>query len=394
MILLDAPFCSDMLAQWMEETQHPVLLNAFAQNVAQSGYNLHLVEEDEAVSRIDAGERVYTNSENMLSWVVEHTHNEDLLRPIRMFKDKALMRRELRDLNPTFFFEEHTTEELDSLDFSQFKTPFVLKPSVGFGSVGVYAIESEADWQNALEDIRQHAQDWNKRFPESVVGSQRFLLEGYVTGVEYALDAFFDEQGETRLLNVLRHDFASPEDMSDRLYYTNAKLVNQMEEKFTTWLTKVNEVVQAKNFPVHVEVRVTADGEVIPIEFNPLRFAGLCSTDLAFYAYKYKTYGVYLENEPFIAPGVRVAAPGVACTNFKAIAKTYVMSLLGAAPDAPSDKTFDAEAFKARFQEVLEFRPFDVNALGSYGFLFLASESPEAEELQFLLHSDLKEFLR
>jgi hypothetical protein len=39
---------------------------------------------------------------------------------------------------------------------------------------------------------------------------------------------------------------------------------------------------------MHVEVRV--DGDVIcPIEFNPMRFAGFSSTDVAYYAYGIRT---------------------------------------------------------------------------------------------------------
>ena len=273
MIVLDEPYVSEPLIAWLEESQHPVLDNAFARSIAD-GRALNLVSSDEAVRRIDAGERVYTNSENALAWIVESAHNESLSRAIGLFKDKAAMRAALAGLDPDLFFKSCSVDELFKLDFSQLPAPFVLKPSVGFCSMGVYAIQNREDWERALADIQQNASSWHDMYPESVIGAGSFILEGYLEGTEYALDAYFDETGRAHILNVLRHDFTSPEDTSDRMYVTSASIVRDTSTMFASWLDRVNALIGARNFPVHVEVRVS-DGHVSPIEFNPLRFAGL-----------------------------------------------------------------------------------------------------------------------
>lgn len=54
MIVLDEPYVSEPLIAWLEESQHPVLDNAFARSIAD-GRALNLVSSDEAVRRIDAG---------------------------------------------------------------------------------------------------------------------------------------------------------------------------------------------------------------------------------------------------------------------------------------------------------------------------------------------------
>ena len=154
MIVLDEPYVSEPLIAWLEESQHPVLDNAFARSIAD-GRALNLVSSDEAVRRIDAGERVYTNSENALAWIVESAHNESLSRAIGLFKDKAAMRAALAGLDPDLFFKSCSVDELFKLDFSQLPAPFVLKPSVGFCSMGVYAIQNREDWERALADIQQ-----------------------------------------------------------------------------------------------------------------------------------------------------------------------------------------------------------------------------------------------
>ncbi len=382
MIVLDEPYVSEPLADWLEASQHPVLDNDVARAQAE-GRSLNLVSADEAVRRIDGGERVYTNSENALAWVMENVHNESLVRGIGLFKDKAAMRSALAALDPDLFFKTCSVDELFKLDYAQLQTPFVLKPSVGFCSVGVYTVQSRQDWERALADIAQNASDWHSMYPESVIGAGSFILEGYIDGTEYALDAFFDESGSSRILNVLRHNFASPEDTSDRLYVTSPSIVRETSTTFTTWLDRVNALVGVRNFPVHVEVRV-ADGHVCPIEFNPLRFAGLGGTDLSLHAYGFRTYESFLNDE---LPDFDAAFAGR--EN-----KVYSMSLLNPPQGATGDERFDYDAFLGRFSHVLEMRPFDVRRVGNYGFLFLETDADTADELAFLQSSDLREFLR
>lgn len=382
MIVLDEPYVSEPLLSWLEESQHPVLDNGFSHALGQER-GLNLVPAKEAAARLDAGERVYTNSENALAWVVDNAHNESLVHAIGLFKDKAAMRRELAGLDPDLFFKTCSVDELFKLDFSRLETPFVLKPSVGFCSMGVYAIQSREDWERALADIQKNASTWHDMYPESVIGAGSFILEGYIEGTEYALDAYFDEMGRARILNVLRHDFASPEDTSDRMYVTSAAIVRDTATMFTTWLDRVNALVGARNFPVHVEVRVK-DGHVSPIEFNPLRFAGLGGTDVSWYGYGYRTYQAFLENDD----------PDFDAVFADKQNKVYSMSLLNPPEDATGEESFDYDAFTSRFSRVLEMRPFDVRRVGNYGFLFLETDEGTAGELDFLKVTDLKEFLR
>lgn len=380
MVILDAPVASDPLLGWLADSQHGVLDNAFSHDLART-HRLNLVAPEEAGRRIDGGERVYTNSENALAWLLEHTSNANLKETIGLFKDKAAMRERLAPLCPQLFFRTLFRGELDAVNPADLPLPVVLKPSVGFCSMGVYVIEEEADWAEAVADIARREADWRARYPESVVGGDEYLIESYLEGVEYALDMYYDEEGAPHLLNILRHDFAGPEDTSDRLYLTNEAIVDAMAEHFLGWLAAVNEVVGARSFPVHVEVRVDGDA-IAPIEFNPLRFAGLGGTDVAFYGVDLRTYAAYLQDEPVDLKALYAAHPG----------KTYSMSLLNPAPKADLDRPFDYDALAARFSHVLAFARFDPRVTGSYGFLFLETDEATRPELDFLLRSDLLEF--
>ncbi len=387
MILLDEPFASTPLLEWAAETSHPVLANSFSLKLQaireeQGAPLLHVVEDEEAIARINGGERVYTNGENALAWILEHCNNPGLTDAISLFKDKAAMRVKLQDLNPELFYQVYKRDELAAVDPLSLPLPVVLKPSVGFCSMGVYVIQGEADWREALDSLAREEDAWHERYPESVVGSEDYIVESYIGGVEYALDMYYDEAGSPHILNVLRHDFASAEDTSDRLYITNAAIVQEMLPRFQSWLEAVNQVVGARNFPIHVEVRV--DGSTIaPIEFNPLRFAGLGGTDVAYYGVGLRTYAAYLEDQPVEVEALYQKTP----------THTYSMSLLNPSKGADLSAPFDYEGLESCFEHPLALVPFEADKVGFWGFLFLETEGVRGqEERDFILHTDLTDF--
>ncbi len=379
MVILDAPYASDMLLDWLEVSQHPVLANDFTRSLA--GRTLDLVDDAEAAALVDAGQRVYTNSENALAWLMDNTHAEGLHHGISVFKDKLACRRALAELDADLFFRECTADELARISFSDLPGAVVLKPSVGFCSLGVYVVRDAEEWAAALADIQRDHERWVRMYPDSVVDAGRFILEGYISGQEYAIDAFFDAEGAAQVLNVLKHDFASEDDTSDRMYTASAEIYEQMAPVFKEWLDKVSAVVGVHDFPVHVEVRVDEHGHISPIEFNPMRFAGLGGTDVAQYAFGFKTYQAYLEDELPSAEAYRSKA-----------GRVFTMSLLNPPAGTDGTESFDYDAFTSRFKTVHEMRRFDADKVGNYGFLFIETD-PDSPELAFLLHDDLRGFI-
>ncbi len=394
MIIVDEPFVAPEFADYLEETQHPVLANAMARRLAAEGRRINLVDDTACARAVEAGERLYTASENALSWVSEHVERASMRRAISVFKDKALMRELLAPLCPGVFYQRVAADGLRALDFDALPKPLVVKPSVGFCSVGVHVVEDRAGWEAALDAIERDASTWNEWYPESVIGDAEFVVESYVGGQEFAIDAFYDEEGRAHVLNVLQHDFAGPDDTSDRLYYTGASIVRAWAPRFEEWLTRANELVGARAFPVHVEVRVegaegagvcAADAEgagadaegvgagaeprITPIEFNPLRFAGLCGTELAYFAYGFHTYDYYLRD---VAPDWDSLLAGKE-------GKLYCMGLLAAPADTPEGVRFDAARFTEPLARVLQCYEFDPHAVGSYAFVFCETDEQGAQ---------------
>ncbi|MCI8366779.1 MAG: ATP-grasp domain-containing protein [Eggerthellaceae bacterium] len=385
MVILERPYASDFLLGWLSESGHPVLDNSFAREVSQRrGLNLNLVAPADAVDRLNRGERVFTNCEDALAWILDNVENPALVEPIRLFKDKAAMRQLFQQLDPDYFFGAYDLPQLRALDFEAqlaAHVPFVVKPSVGFCSVGVYVVNNASDWQAALAAIDELVDLWSTTYPEGVVNAHTFLIEQYITGQEYAIDAYFDEAGRTVVLDVLQHDFASPEDTSDKLYMTSPRIMTEMAPRFAEWLDQVNQLVGARSFPVHVEVRVGADGRIRPIEFNPLRFAGLGGTDISKHAYGFLTYQAFLENAQIDWPAAFAGKEG----------EVFSMSFY-VPGDAPYGR-FDYDAFGLAFPGHLELRPLDVEETGAYAFLFMATPEADPTLRQRALTVDVQDFV-
>ena len=381
MIILDKQYVSRELREYLAESRVPVLRNEAALEAAPEGV-FNLVSDEEADALLAAGDRVYTTSENSLAWVLKHSPDKGLQDGIALCKDKAAFRRMLAKIYPDFFFREVPASELETLDFSELKTPFILKPSVGFFSVGVYTISNEEDWKKALEDIRANSGEWKKSYDESVVANDTFILEQYIRGEEYAADFYYDSEGKAVILNIFHHEFASFDDVSDRLYVSGPSVIRENLEKFTKFFDRMNEEVGARNLPIHLELRVE-DGKVIPIEANPLRFAGWCLTDLSLHAYGFRTYDYFLNDR---RPDWDALFEGRED-------KLYSFIVLNPPLSLKAEDEFNYERLCADFRNVMELRKLDWRVKPVFGFMFTETLASDRKELDHILRSDLTEYL-
>ena len=328
-----------------------------------------------------------TSSENALSWLAEAAPAGALPDAIEVFKNKIAFRRLTAPLYPHFRYQAVDPAELDALDPSAIGHPFVLKPAVGFFSLGVQVVQKPADWPAARDAIRRQEQTMARLYPARVLDPSRFILEEIITGTEYAIDAYFDAQGRPVITNILEHMFSSEEDVSDRVYVTGEKIVRENLERFGDFLEQVGRLAGLRNFPLHAEVRVDGAGRVAPIEINPLRFGGWCTTaDLTALAYGFNPYVEFLRggrpdwDAIFAHRGDRL---------FSIVVLDNSTGLAGEQISA-----FDLAAVAARFSRCLDVRPVDWRRHPLFGFVFTETPAGDTGELLDILHSDLREFAR
>lgn len=233
---------------------------------------------------------IYSNSENAISWISDNLPKSNLNTYIRLFKDKVSFREMLKKLYPDFYFEAVDYNMLHSLNPQNIHFPIVLKPAVGFLSFGVHTVKNVQEWNEVLQTLQKEMQIASSLYPENVINSSKFILEELIEGDEFAIDAYYNRDGDAIILNIFQHPFLDEKDVSDRIYIMSVEIMVKYMAKFAQLLREIGQMNNIRNFPFHIEVRVTKNGRIIPIEVNPMRFAGWCTTDVAKYAWGINVY--------------------------------------------------------------------------------------------------------
>jgi hypothetical protein len=382
MIILEKPYVSAPLVAYLEEKQIPVLHNDMAEMLRQQGHRLHLLNDRQFVEKYQQTKKLYAVSENALVWLYAQLPESELVKKVKILKDKAEFRRICQQIYPDFYYKEVEMKTLRSLNPDALPLPLVLKPSVGFLSVGVYIVRSKEEWLKALDDIDKNFAKQCAVFPETVVRSEKFVLEQFIEGEEYAVDAYYDTDGKPNIINIFHHIFKDETDVSDRLYCMSKQIFEANYPAFNQFCIDLNGVLQLKNFPMHVEFRVDKHtGKAIPIEVNPLRFAGMCLNDLTRHTCGLLPVKAFFEGT---RPDYQTMWNGIEedVFSFVVLDKPY-----------DTDKALDFEAIKKHFHGVLETRDIKNPAMSIWGFLFTKTTPEHKEELKQILFTDLHEFM-
>lgn len=391
LVLVDRPYVSMQLRKLIAEHALPAVLTEAARELGIAP-GPHTLSEAEAVAaaRSAAGNgtgiRVYTSSENALPWVARHLDFTPLPELATLFKDKVRFRETLSPLYPGLWFRAVKSDELDAVDPAGIPFPVILKPAVGFFSLGVVTVPSRDDWPEAVRTMRARLDRARQLYPEDVLGTRTLILEQWVPGREVAADAYFDGDGEPVILGIWAHAFASDADTSDRVYTTSRNVMAEYLEPFRSWLAELGRLTGARDMPVHVELRQGDDGALTPIEVNPLRFGGWCTTgDAGRHAWGFSPYLAFLRDERPDWPALMGAAGE---TRHSIVVLNNSTGLEGA-----EIAEFDYPALLARLSNPRVVRRVDWTEQPMFGFLFLRTEPEHADELDWILASDLREFV-
>jgi ATP-grasp domain len=384
--ILEEPYVSDLLATTVAELGQAVLDTPIAARRLPKAC-AHLIRDDQtfAAAAGCSGARLYSNSENALRWISQHMAHSDLPRAIGLLKDKVRFRDLVADLYPDYRYVGLSFDELLAFDPAGLRVPFIVKPAVGFFSLGVHVVESLADWPGLVTEIEREAKALRLLYPAQVLDFERYVVEEIIEGEEFAVDAYYDADGQLVIINVYAHLFGSRTDVSDRVYLTNAETVTRFAPLAGGILAEIGRRAGLTNFPVHAELRIDSAGNVAPIEVNPMRFGGWCVTDLAHFAYGLNPYRCYIRCER--PDWTRIAR----ATDGRTTA--LIVSNLPNSVDLRSIKRVDYERFAARFSKVLELRPTDFNRYPVFAFTFVEVPCGDLSELRAVLGADLREYL-
>ncbi|ACS78350.1 ATP-grasp domain-containing protein [Maridesulfovibrio salexigens] len=386
MFILEKPYVSNLLKETLNKIELPVLGNKVAHEVFEDrSISLNTEREFVEAYNQDNTQPVYSNSENAIDWIDNNLTSGDLSQKIRSFKDKSAFRDMVRDMYPEFFYRTVKFEDLDSVKPEELPIPCVIKPSVGFFSLGVHMVESIEGWHQAVDEIKNEVEQIKTMYPAKVLELDNFIIEQCIEGEEFAVDAYFDKEGNPVIINILGHLFASSDDVSDRCYITSTEIINKHHDEFLNLLQEIGKRARLKNFPIHIELRTDGRGNLGVIEVNPMRFAGWCVTDLAHFAYGINPYEYFMG-------GLKPDWDKISgCCDGKVYA--MVIGEIDSTVDRSKIKSVDYEGFKANFSKPLELREIDYREHPVFAFIFAEVDAENMAELQKMLHADFTQYL-
>lgn len=384
MFIIDKPYVSDLFKDTINKNKYKLLENECS---LKGGYysNEILCDNNTMIEAYKNEEIIYSNSENSIDWIVNNLPFSNLPKYINVFKNKFLFRELIKSLYPDFFYREVNLSDLKDINIKGIKKPFIIKPTIGFLSMGVYTINKDEDWEGTVDYIMEDAIKLKDFFPIEVLDTSKFIIEEYIDGEEFAFDAYYNSEGKPVIINILKHVFSSAEDVSDRLYITSKKIIEDKLESFQLFLEQIGDVQQIKNLPIHVEVRVNGN-KIVPIEINPMRFAGWCTTDIAYYAYGINPYEFFIEGKVPNWENILANKDG----------KIYSIIILDKPIDieANSITDFDYDGVVDKFEKILEIRKTNIKKYPIFGFVFAETREDNYIELENILKNDLKEFIK
>lgn len=386
MILIDNPYISDFLIRTIKENNFEIISTKEARSLINDD-SLNWISENVAKNKIlnSTNPLIYTNSENSLTWIFKNLNETKLANQIRLFKDKLQFRELTKGMFPDFLFRKIKIDDIQTLDIDELKLPFVIKPSLGFFSIGVHIIRNKSDWNSAIKELNYD--NLKSIYPKEVMDASTFIIEEYIEGEEFAIDAYFNNDGEVVILNILHHMFSSSTDVSDRVYSTSQSIILKYKESVEEFLKPIGIKADLKNFPLHVEVRIDEKGVIKPIEINPQRFGGWCTTgDLSWYAFNFNSYQYFIQNKK---------------PNWDDIFKNkkdeiYSIILLNNNSGfKPSEISyFDFDMLKQNLENILVIRKLDFTKYHAFGILFTETSEGNERELKEILKSDLSKYIR
>lgn len=386
MFIIEKPYASELLIDTIIQNDWFVLDNESIEdsNIEPGAFEFISSEQAKRYYTYQEYPLIYSNSENAINWILENIPQSNLSSYIKLFKDKIAFRELIKELYPDFYFRAVDFEELQKLQAAELKFPIVVKPAVGFLSFGVHTVRTAEEWNNTVSVLSKEMQEAESLYPKSVIDSSKFIIEELIEGEEFAIDAYYNRDGEPVILNIFQHPFLNEKDVSDRIYIMSPEIMIKHMAKFVLLLNNIRKLKEIRNFPMHIEIRVTEKGDIIPIEVNPMRFAGWCTTDVAKYAWGINVYECFYKQK----------MPDWNSILRDAENKIYYFSMAEVPIDVPRNKIngFDYAGFLSNYSNVLEVRRINYKENPLFAVIF--GYTDDKSEIRRILGLKTKDYIK
>ena len=168
--------------------------------------------------RFSIKDKVAITSESAIELVLERMDDATKVNAILSLKDKFKFRQLLAAIYPNYTFQSVALEDIPKLSITE---KAVIKPAKGCFGAAVKMIDKETNLNQLLTEIKTELDKNGTVFSEAVLSKNEFILEAFIEGEEYAIDMFYDGNGQPQITNIYYHPIPKQEAYLHMVYCIN-----------------------------------------------------------------------------------------------------------------------------------------------------------------------------
>lgn len=322
-------------------------------------------------------DKVSINSEAAIELVLNRLEDTAKINAIKSLKDKYQFRQLLSKIYPEYIFQKVALSAIPDLVIKQ---KAVLKPSKGCFGAAVKIVDANTDMAALKTEIQIELAKNGEIFSEVVLSKNEFILESFIEGEEYAVDMFYDKEGQPQITNIYYHPIPEQEAYLHMVYCTSLPIFQKIYDRAIQFFTQLNELLQVTDFMIHGEFKLNGD-HLLPIEMNCMRYGGMGLGNLAYHALGINPYLHFINNQ---APDWTAIWAKQNPTNIFAFFVAYNGQTIDKQLHQPN-----VTKLKAQFTSVILEQLFDYQKQLAFGIFYLRETS---ENLQRLLAIDFDDY--
>ena len=320
--------------------------------------------------RFSSDDIVCITSEAVMDTVVSRIDDPTRRKAIGLMKDKTAFRELMKDLYPDFYFKQIEAEELPNLQLNE-ELNYVIKPVKGCFGSGVRTIRGDADLGALAEEISSELKKNSLIFSDNVLSSNELIVEEYIEGEEFAVDMYYNSEGEPVITNIYHHPMPSNPAYLHMLYYSSNSVFRELYDQAMTFFQKLNNLLHVSRLPIHSEFRLRA-GELVPVELNALRFGGMGLTNLSYYAFGLNAYQCLIHDSKPDWDAI--------WHNNRENVYGFFIAYNGKNVDVETHKP-DWTSFRKNFSNIILEVPFDYQKQLAFGILYIEEHRSRVKAL-------------
>ena len=193
---------------------------------------------------------------------------------IETLKDKVAFRSALRARYPALEVRDLTLDALPTLTLPE-GGRYVVKPARGVFGTAVHEVDHRTDLAALGERIAAEIARGAEVLSPSALSGDTLILESYIEGEEYAVDAVFTMEGDPIVVGAYRHPMPENSAYLHVVYHAGADVIADVHDQALDFYRYLGAQLDLHGLAMHGEFRLSPSGELLPIEVNSMRVGGM-----------------------------------------------------------------------------------------------------------------------